>query len=203
MLRIFFFQKWLTCNGRCGGPPILWWYMTSCFNCDDICAWLLWCLPISASASALLKIPSFNPEKMSPYKCINHNISKIKKLIIIAVYCLMHIKRIKWWIFDVTSCSMSMAKFSIYLFNKIHRMDTFRQLYLLKLEVCAQISVSKDTKLPNHKFMCINYESHTRCILDYVLYKSFFTRSHTKTHTHTFMRERKRQQKREKAASNI
>lgn len=61
--------KWnkLTCNGRCGGPPILWWYITSCFNCDDICAWLLWCLPISASASALLKIPSFNPEKMSPY----------------------------------------------------------------------------------------------------------------------------------------
>lgn len=56
-----------TCNGRCGGPPILWWYMTSCFNCCDICAWLLWCFPISTSASARLKIPSFRPENMSPW----------------------------------------------------------------------------------------------------------------------------------------
>lgn len=48
------------------------WYMTSCFNCCCIweCAWLCWCFCIStaARASARLKIPSFSPENMSPWK---------------------------------------------------------------------------------------------------------------------------------------
>lgn len=71
--RCFKFYLWVlehTCNGRWGGPPILWWYMTSCFSCDDICecAWLLWCFPMSANASALLRIPSLSPENISPWK---------------------------------------------------------------------------------------------------------------------------------------
>lgn len=40
--------------------------------------------------------------------------------------------------------------------------------------------VSKDTKLPNHKFVCINYDSHTRCIVDYI--RCINLSSHTHTH---------------------
>lgn len=76
-------KKKNTCKGRCGGPPIPWWYITSCFNCDVICecAWLFWCFCIStaANASALLRRPSFNPEKISPWK----------------------IKQLKWWLIGI------------------------------------------------------------------------------------------------------
>lgn len=59
----------LTCNGLCGGAPIPWWYMTSCFNWVDICE-CVWCFCMStaARASARLRIPSFSPENMSPCK---------------------------------------------------------------------------------------------------------------------------------------
>lgn len=43
--------------------------MTSCFSCVDICE-CVWCFCMStaANASARLRIPSFRPENMSPWK---------------------------------------------------------------------------------------------------------------------------------------
>ena len=88
-------QRFLTWSGLWGGPPIPWWYITSCFkdiklwmlksalkffisslftlSCCVICwcaAWLLWCFCIStaARASARLNKPSLRPENISPWK---------------------------------------------------------------------------------------------------------------------------------------
>lgn len=144
-------EKWIsvTCNGRCGGPPMLWWYMTSCFNCDDICAWLLWCFPISASASALLKIPSFNPEKMSPCT-IDKAKQKIKfdckKNLKWDIYCLKSLHRKDYVIMRISCVTTSCLPTTNYLILAWGMFVGFR---------------SNDAKMRNHKFMCINYDTRT------------------------------------------
>lgn len=77
------------------------------------------------------------------------------------------------------------------LFNGIKSIS-----YNYFIEAWGMHTESKDTKLPNHKFMCINYDSHTRCILDYIHTVLIFLHTHRRTHTreHTHIQRKRRPQ---------